>query len=95
MFALLITMCGFLGDGFPGLASNAWAQSYDYNITVAESEGVSLDQAVAQVQAETGGRVLAAEVTSIDGRTTYRIKVLLQSGRVKIYYVDAVSGQKY
>ena len=46
--------------------------------------GLSLDEAVRRVQRETGGRILAADVVQGAGGATYRIKVLLPSGRVKV-----------
>jgi len=52
--------------------------------------GLSLDEAVRQVQAETGGRVLSAD--PVDG--AYRIKVLLPSGHVRVIVVDAQSGAR-
>lgn len=52
--------------------------------------GMSLDDAVRQVQRETGGRVLSADPA--DGG--YRIKVLLPSGHVRIIFVDAQSGAR-
>lgn len=52
--------------------------------------GLSLDDAVRQVQAETGGRILSAD--SVDG--SYRIKVLLPSGHVRVIVVDARSGAR-
>lgn len=54
---------------------------------------ISVDQAVAKVQREVGGRVLSADSESRDGRVRYRVKLLLPDGRVKIVYVDAASGQ--
>jgi len=52
-------------------------------------QGISLDEAVRRVQRETGGRILAADVVPGEGGVTYRIKVLLPSGRVKVVYVEA------
>jgi uncharacterized membrane protein YkoI len=51
--------------------------------------GVSLNQAVQQVQRETGGRVLSADTVSQGGRSVHRIKVLLPSGHVRVVTVDA------
>jgi uncharacterized membrane protein YkoI len=50
---------------------------------------ISLAQAVAQVQRETGGRVLDAR----DLGNQYRIKVLTRSGEVRVVYVDARTGE--
>lgn len=51
--------------------------------------GKSLDQAVQQVQRDTGGRVLSAETVSQGGRGAHRIKVLLPSGQVRVITIDA------
>ncbi len=50
---------------------------------------VGLDQAVARIQRETGGRVLSADVVRRNGAVAYRIKVLMPSGHVRVFYVDA------
>ncbi|HLE93746.1 MAG TPA: PepSY domain-containing protein [Sulfuricaulis sp.] len=47
----------------------------------------SLDEAVARVRRETGGRVLSAEKRGRRGDTTYRIKVLLPNGSVRFFDV--------
>jgi hypothetical protein len=51
--------------------------------------GISLDQAIQRIRRETGGRILAADTVRNGGGVTYRIKVLLPDGRVKIFHVDA------
>lgn len=51
--------------------------------------GTSLNEAVQQVQRETGGRVLSADTVSQGGRSVHRIKVLLPSGHVRVVTVDA------
>jgi len=58
----------------------------------AQRDGISLDEAVARVRRDTGGRVLAAETRDDRGRTVYRIKVLLPNGSVRVVNVDAQSG---
>lgn len=58
----------------------------------AQRAGISLDEAVARVRRDTGGRVLAAEAREDRGRTVYRIKVLLPNGSVRVVNVDAQSG---
>lgn len=54
-----------------------------------QQEGISLDEAVARVRRETGGRVLSAEARGGGGATVYRIKVLLPNGAVRVVHVDA------
>jgi len=53
------------------------------------SQGVSLNQAVQQVQQQTGGRILSADTVNRGGRRVHRIKVLTPSGQVRVYTVDA------
>ena len=55
--------------------------------------GISLDEAAAKVRGQTGGRVLSAETTSRRGEAVHRIKILLPSGRVRVYHVDAATGE--
>lgn len=57
-----------------------------------DNGGISLNQAVRQVQRETGGRVLSADTQRQGGRTVHRIKVLTPSGHVRVYNIDAQSG---
>ena len=59
----------------------------------ANSNQLSLDQAAAKVRKETGGRILSARAETKGGRTSYRIKVLLPSGHVRIVRVDAATGE--
>ncbi|SFM45225.1 hypothetical protein SAMN05421721_10612 [Ectothiorhodospira mobilis] len=59
----------------------------------AEVAPVTLDEAVAQVQARTGGRVLSAETLEEEGQRVHRIRVLLQDQRVRDIRVDAATGQ--
>lgn len=52
---------------------------------------VSKDEAAALARQITGGRVLDIQTEERNGRTVYRIKVLLD-GRVRVVWVDAQSG---
>ncbi len=47
-----------------------------------------LDRAVGQVQRDTGGRVLSADVDERGGDRSYRVKVLTPNGRVRVITVD-------
>lgn len=60
--------------------------------TVLAQQSISAEDAAALVQAQTGGRILAVELTRVRGRAVYRIKVLTPKGEVRIYYVDAATG---
>lgn len=56
-------------------------------------DAVSLDQAVAMVRRQTGGRIIKANSTSSNGRTIHMIRVLTQDGKVFTVRVDAASGR--
>ncbi len=49
------------------------------------------DQAAAIVRDRTGGRVLGVREVTREGRTIYQVKVL-KNGHVRVYNVDAASG---
>lgn len=55
--------------------------------------GLSAQDAAELVQTRVGGRVLAVEPVKSDGRLVYRVKVLTQKGAVRIFYVDASTGE--
>ena len=59
----------------------------------ARHDGVSLDEAAARVRRDTGGRILSAQAREDRGRTSYRIKVLLPDGAVRVVDMDAQSGE--
>ena len=48
----------------------------------------SLDEAIQQVERDTGGRVVSAEVLNVSGRVVYRIKVLTSDGRLRTVQVQ-------
>ena len=50
---------------------------------------VTLDEAVLQVQQETGGKVLSAESRGVGRRMEYRIKVLTPDGHVKVMAITS------
>ena len=61
-------------------------------LQLVKREGLSLEQAAARIQRQTGGRILSADAINRKGRVVYRIKVLMPSGHVRIFRVDAESG---
>ncbi len=54
---------------------------------------VSADQAAALVRTQIGGRILDLRLESRDRGLVYRVKVLLDGGRVRVYRVDAATGR--
>lgn len=51
---------------------------------LARDRSDSLQEAIDEVQRETGGRVLAADIVRAGPRELYRIKVLTPDGRVRV-----------
>jgi uncharacterized membrane protein YkoI len=60
-----------------------------YGMQLAANERVTLEQAVARVKQQTGGRILTAETQSHDNQPVHRIKVLLPDGRIRVITIDA------
>ncbi len=48
---------------------------------------ISVEQAVKQVQQETGGKVLSVHVVNMGTRQVYRIKVLSPDGQMRVIQV--------
>ena len=69
------------------LAGPAWQDREP--ITVAQASSMSLDQAVAKVRRETGGRILSAETVSENGKKVHRIKVLTKDNKVRVITIPA------
>lgn len=88
--ALWLTLALFL----PETGQTAWSQDFYQKVARRDHDhdqnaGVSLNQAVQEVQRETGGRVLSAETINQGGRSIHRIKVLTPSGQVRVMTIDA------
>ena len=54
---------------------------------------ISAEEAAAIVRAHTGGRVLSVKRMHSFGSDVYRVKVLIGRGEVRIYFVDAATGE--
>jgi hypothetical protein len=57
------------------------------------ADGLTLDQAVAKVEAQFNARVVRAEEKQKGGRRVYRIRLLSADGRVFDVTVDAATGK--
>jgi uncharacterized membrane protein YkoI len=82
---LLLTL---FTTGVDSVSAKPFVSGY-YGSRLAAKQGVSLEQAVAEVQRETNGRILTAETVKRKGRPVHRIKVLLPNGKVRVMHVDA------
>ena len=90
-FAYWLIVSAALTSGLPTV-SFAWGAGD----LVAQRSGqaVSLNEAVQQVQRETGGRVLSADTINQDGRMVHRIKLLTPAGQVRVVVIDAQTGSR-
>lgn len=81
---MLVALCGV------GVAETAAAGR---NVSpLVERAGMSLEEAADRVQSAYGGQVVAASPARNGGREGYRVRVLLDDGRVITVFVDADSG---
>jgi uncharacterized membrane protein YkoI len=90
LFACLLIVSALLTGSLP-IAAMA-RDAGDFVAQRGGPAGVSLNDAVQQVQRETGGRVLSAETVNQNGRMVHRIKVLTASGQVRVVLIDAQAG---
>ncbi len=75
-----------------GLMPMADAAAVPDHVTLVAAAQISLDEAVRRVKGATGGRVVSAAPAKQGGRSGYRIRVVVEGGRVKTFFVDAESG---
>jgi len=59
----------------------------------ANDGGMSLDQAVALVRRQSGGRVVGSRTRRDGGRVIHEVRVVSRDGRVRTWRVDAASGR--
>lgn len=88
----LVIMTAALTMGITG--ADAEARAAGAALHLAQSPpAVSADEAAAVVRAASGGRILDVRLTGDSKRPIYRVKVLLDGGRVRVYHVDASNGR--
>ena len=69
----------------PVSQANSLSSSY---IQLAQS-GQSLNDAAQSIKQQTGGRILSTKTVSKNGQRVHKIKVLLPSGKVQVFSVNA------
>jgi hypothetical protein len=95
--ALCAALCAASWAPAPAQAQSPFAQGFAPETArpaPGRSAGVSLEEAVRRIEAETGGRVLSAQTERRNGRAVHRIKVLTDDRRVRTYRVDADGGRR-
>jgi len=56
--------------------------------------GFTLDEAVQEIRAQTGGRILSAKTTHSNGKRIHQIRVLTKDGRVRHFQLKANQKRK-
>jgi len=59
------------------------------HIQLAQNVAQSLNAASQSIKEQTGGRILSAKTVLVNGQRIHKIKVLLPSGKVKVFKVSA------
>jgi uncharacterized membrane protein YkoI len=68
-----------------------WIASITY---AAQSLPLTKETAATQVQTESGGKVLSVDKKTEGEQKLFRVKVLHDDGKIKIYKLDAATGKK-
>jgi uncharacterized membrane protein YkoI len=71
------------------LAGVALALGGQVHAEPANAPALTLEQAVTQVQQDTGGKVLSADPRRVGHHTEYRIKVLTPDGHVRVIVMNS------
>lgn len=66
--------------------SNSATNSY---IQLAQNTDQSLSNAAESIKQQTGGRILSAKTVNKNGQQVHQIKVLMPSGKVQVFEVNA------
>ena len=72
----------------PSATAFALEGATEPTVQVAQSDGMSLSQAIESVRRKTGGKVLSAETKVQGGREVHHIKVLTDDGKVRTHKVN-------
>lgn len=88
MIIIALLPAGAAAQGL-GMPDNGLRQDY----APSRGNGISLDEAVRRVAERTDGRVLSARTVSRGDRLVHEVRVLVAKGRVRVFDVDARSGE--
>lgn len=65
------------------------SQPSKYILLAQNDGGQSLNEAAESIKQETGGRILSAKTVTKNGQRIYKIKVLLPSGKIQTFTINA------
>jgi len=91
-FLAVLACAGQNATAQQAVAQPAWNEMFLAQNDQRPGPRITVADATALVQRQTGGRVLNAQEARQDGRDGYRIKVLTRSGEVRVFFVDAGNG---
>jgi len=83
--SLVFVIVATLLTGLPGQAQ----ARNDHPLKVSQNRYQDLDQAVQKIKRKTGGRILSAKTVGRAGNKQHVIKVLMPSGKVRVFRVNA------
>lgn len=90
LLAILLAASVLTGGG----AAASWQQEPMSRDRAMAMQRVTLDQAVAIAQRQVpGGRVIGADTRSGRGRIIHEVRILEDSGMLRVVWVDAESGR--
>lgn len=91
---ILISVLSLFGAAVPVGSADLWepdelvAPAFVPRSAASHADS-GIDAAVRRVRRETGGRLLSADTVEQSDGQVYRIKVLLPSGRMRVFVIDA------
>lgn len=83
LLTALIFICGF------SISISHAASSNIFSETLLAQNSSSLNKAAQTIKQQTGGRVISAKTVNKNGRVVHKIKILLPSGKIQIFSVNA------
>ncbi len=82
----ILALCAILLPGLPASAAMATAP---LPALLTATTAMSLKQAISHIKQQSGGRILSAKTVSERGQALHKIKVLLPSGKVRVFRIPA------
>lgn len=89
LIAMIFALIAPLGTLSHANSGKQKTKQYSAYLQIAQSSNRSLESAVQSIKQKTGGRILSTKTTNKNGLRTYKIKVLLPSGKVQTFKVSA------
>lgn len=85
----LLPVIIFLMSGIVSIESQASPSLLSHHIQLTQANNQGLNGAAQAIKQQTGGRILSAKTVGPKGHRVYKIKILLPSGKVQVFKVNA------